>query len=138
MKSLNIFKYRKVNLQRFGKVISVLVIVGGMLVGCNDDSEEFEQQETDSQEETDSQLFTQVAIWGTISDSGNPGGSGGGYGGDYGGGSGGSNEDPGTFSNPNGVTYDVNNNLYTTEFDNNREPNILFKWRTIKLLGGYR
>ena len=55
-------------MQRFGKVISALVIVGGMFLGCNGDSEEFVQQETnsqqesDSQQETDSQLYTQVAI----------------------------------------------------------------------------
>ena len=70
METLKIFKFKNANLLLFGKFIGSLGIVGGMLLGCSEES----------LPETDSQLYTQVAIWGTISDGDNGDDNGGGYG----------------------------------------------------------
>ena len=96
----------------FDKIIIVLVNVGGMLVGCKDDSEE-----------TDLGLFTQVGIWGNTSVGDNSNGSEDDYGGgseNDSGGSSGSNDQTISFNSPNGIANDANDDIYITEFQNNR------------------
>ena len=138
MNILEKFNHRQSILKNASKLIVLFVVIGGMLQSCSDDSEGFEPQESAEseesvQEESNSAIqFEQVGFWGEVSDSSDSDGYGGdGYGGDgYGGdGYGGdddtvddgeSSEEGITFKSPNGVAIDLNDNVYTTEFRNNR------------------
>ena len=61
METLKIFKFKNVNLLLFGKFIGSLGIVGGMLLGCSEESLPESDSQLNTEEslpETDSQIYT--------------------------------------------------------------------------------